>query len=159
MNPLSFGVQEPTLGIDYGGRRVGLAVSIGFAPRPIDVLQHGEMESLIERILSVASAERVTRIVVGLPLHADGTEGDQAKTTREFAELLAMATSLPVLLWDERHTSQQAADQMISAGTSQKARHDKLDAVAAAMLLKDFFEHNGAGAERVAPQQPDNQNE
>lgn len=145
-------IREPTMGIDYGGRRVGIAAGVGFAPRPIDVLPHGDdVGALIERILAIADDEGVERIVVGLPLNADGSEGEQAAATRAFAERLAATTSRPVLLWDERHTSQQAQEQMIAAGTGQKTRRDRLDAVAAAVLLQDFFAQDGAGAERVSP--------
>lgn len=141
-----------TLGIDYGGRRVGLAVSVGIAPRPLDVLPHSIVDSLIERILEIAEYEDVTQIVVGLPLEADGTEGEQARMTRAFSQRLAAATSLPVFLWDERYTSRDAEAQMIAAGTGQKARQEKLDAVAAAILLQRFFAQDGAGAERVVPE-------
>lgn len=156
---LGTGIQKPTLGIDYGGQRVGVAVSVGFAPRPIDVLSHGTIESLIERILALASQEQVARIVVGLPLNADGTEGEQANVTRKFAQELAAATSLPVVMWDERYTSQQAEEQMIAAGTSSKARRDKADAIAAALLLQDFFANDGAGAERITAEETDDQDE
>lgn len=159
MNTFGSDIRKPTLGIDYGGQRVGLAVSVGFAPRPVDVLTHGTVESLIERMLAVASTEQVARIVIGLPLNTDGTEGPQADVTREFAKQLAAETSLPVMLWDERHTSQQAEEQMIAAGTSAKARREKLDAIAAALLLQDFFANDGAGAERVTVEEPDNQDE
>lgn len=159
MSALGSDIRKPTLGIDYGGQRVGLAVSVGFAPRPIDVLSHGNVESLIARILDVASTERVARIVVGLPLNADGTEGPQADVTRKFAKLLAAETLLPVMLWDERHTSQQAEEQMIAAGTSAKARREKLDAIAAALLLQDFFANDGVSAELVTAEESDDQDE
>jgi len=121
---------EIVLAIDYGKRRVGIAAGVGMAPRPVVVLPHGSLDSLIERIVRLARSERADKIIVGLPLNADGSEGEQAIQSRAFAEALAVRTDIPVFLWDERYTSQEAQQQMIAAGTTQKARREKLDAVA-----------------------------
>jgi putative Holliday junction resolvase len=142
---------ELTLAIDYGASRVGVAVSAGFLPRPLDVLQHGALEPLIERLLAIAKREMATRLLVGLPVNADGTEGEQARSVRYFARRLAAATTLPVWLWNEYGSSQAARDGMIAANTSRRARKSKLDALAAAAFLQEFIEQNGVGAERVLP--------
>ncbi len=142
-------MKRPTLGIDYGERRVGVAFSLGYVPRALAVLPHGEITSLVERVLAIARREGACQIVVGWPLNADGSEGEQARKSRAFAEALAATTELPVYLWDERYTSQEALNHMIAAGTRRKARRHRLDAVAAALMLQDFFEQGGAGARRV----------
>ncbi|MDQ7030037.1 MAG: Holliday junction resolvase RuvX [Ardenticatenia bacterium] len=142
--------KRPTLGIDYGECRVGVAFSLGYVPRALAVLPHGDMVSLVKRIVAIAEREGAEQIVVGWPLNADGTEGEQARKSRTFAEALAAATSLPVYLWDERFTSQEALHQMIAAGTRRKARRHRLDAVAAALILQDFFEQAGVSARRVS---------
>jgi putative Holliday junction resolvase len=142
---------ELTLAIDYGATRVGVAASAGFLPRPLDVLQHGALEGLIERLLKMAQSEMATRILIGLPVNADGTEGTQAKSVRYFAQRLANATPLPVWLWNEYGSSQAAQAQMIAANTSKKSRKTKLDALAAAAFLQDYIDQNGEGAERVFP--------
>lgn len=142
---------EVVLAVDYGKRRVGVAAGVGLAPRPVAVLPHGSLDSLIERILHLARNEHADKIIVGLPLNADGSEGEQAAQSRAFAEALASQTKIPVFLWDERYTSKDAQQQMIAAGTTQKARREKLDAVAAAVMLEHYFAHQGAGAERVLP--------
>nr|WP_290666547.1 Holliday junction resolvase RuvX [Ardenticatena sp.] len=142
---------EMVLAIDYGKRRVGVAAGVGMAPRPVGVLPHGSLDSLIERILHLARSEGADKIIVGLPLNADGSEGEQAAQSRAFAEALAAQTDIPVFLWDERYTSQDAQQQMIAAGTTQKARREKLDAVAAAVMLEHYFARQGTGAERVLP--------
>ncbi len=142
---------ELTLAIDYGASRVGIAASAGFLPRPLDVLQHGALDGLIERILKIAQSEMATRIVMGLPVNADGTEGEQAKSVRYVAQRLANATPLPVWLWNEYGSSQSAQATMIATNTSKKARKTKLDALAAAAFLQEYIEQNGEGAERVLP--------
>lgn len=142
---------EISLAIDYGATRVGVAASAGFLPRPLDVLQHGALEGLLERLLKIAHSEMATRMVIGLPVNADGTEGEQAKSVRYFAQRLANATTLPVWLWNEYGSSQTAQAQMIAANTSKKARKTKLDALAAAAFLQEYIEQNGEGAERVLP--------
>ncbi len=142
---------EISLAIDYGATRVGVAASAGFLPRPLDVLQHGALDGLIERLLKIARNEMATRIIIGLPVNADSTEGEQAKSVRYFAQRLANATVLPVWLWNEYGSSQAAQAQMIAANTSKKARKTKLDALAAAAFLQEYIEQNGEGAERVCP--------
>ena len=148
-------VRRPTLGVDYGERRVGVAFSLGHVPRPVAVLPHGTISSLVARVLELARREGAEQIVVGWPLNADGSEGPQAQKSRAFAEALAAAADLPVYLWDERYTSQEALEQMIEAGTRQKARRQRLDAVAAALILQDFFAQEGTGARRVWPPRRD----
>ncbi len=145
---------EVTFAIDYGSSRVGTAVSAGWMATPLDVLPHGTLDSLLERLLKLAHQEMVTRFVVGLPINADSTEGEQAAAARAFAARLAAATPLPVYLWNEYGSSQAAQAQMIGANTSRKARREKLDAIAAAVFLQEFVEQKGAGAELVRPAEP-----
>lgn len=147
---------ELTFAIDYGRRRVGTAVSAGFHARPLEVLHHGEPDALVARLLELAHREQATRIVVGLPRNADGSEGEQAALTREFATRLADASPLPVLLWDEYGSTARAQEQLIASGRRRKRRRERLDAVAAAMLLQDFVERGPEGAERVrVEEEPD----
>lgn len=140
---------ELTFAIDYGHRRVGTAVSAGFHARPLEVLPHGELDSLVRRLLELAHHEQATRIVVGLPRNADGSEGEQATLTRAFASRLAAESPLPVLLWDEYGSTARAQQQLIASGRRRKGRRERLDAVAAALLLQDFVERGPEGAERV----------
>lgn len=140
---------EVTLAIDYGARRVGLAVSAGFLARPLEVVPHGELDALVARILRLAAQEMVTRLVVGLPVHADGTEGEQAAASRHFARHLAGRTPLPVLLFDEYGSSQSAQSALIAGGARRRKRRARLDAVAAAQFLQEFVDRDGQGSERI----------
>ncbi|MGH2543343.1 MAG: Holliday junction resolvase RuvX [Ardenticatenaceae bacterium] len=143
---------EITLAIDYGSARVGTAMSAGWMARPLEVLPHGTVESLIDRLRALARREMVTRFVVGLPVNADGSEGAQAAAARAFALALTRAVPQPVFLWNEYGSSQAAQAQMIDAQTRRRARREKLDAVAAALFLQEFLEQDGVSAERVYPE-------
>jgi putative Holliday junction resolvase len=132
-----------TVGVDFGLRRVGLAISSGFAPMPHSVLPcPGDAEDDFARvaraIATVAAGEGAGQLVLGLPYNSTGGEGEQAAVTRTFATILANAVCpKPLYLWDERFSSAEAAQRM--HGGRGAARGELLDAVAAAVILEDFF--------------------
>ena len=103
-------IAPPTLGVDYGLRRVGVCVGVGFASRPLEVIEHDEdIDAVVARLLQIARRERIGSIVVGLPLEKDGAEGLQCAATRRFADALAAAApAMPLVLWDERFSSREA---------------------------------------------------
>ena len=143
VSPVPGLVGTRTLGVDFGLRRVGVAISSGFAPLPISVLLcGGNKEEDFERVASlvsaIASGEGASQVVLGMPYNSTGGEGEQAAITRTFATCLANAVApRPVFLWDERFSSAEAA-QRLNGGRG-AARGELLDAVAAAIILEDFF--------------------
>jgi putative Holliday junction resolvase len=97
------------LGIDLGERRIGLAVGeTGGDARPLAVLARRTVGADAERLARLAREQDVTELVVGLPLNSDASEGPQARATRDWASALAELLGLPVILRDERWTSQDA---------------------------------------------------
>lgn len=138
-----------TLAIDYGERRVGLALSdeLGIIASGIGTVDNDP--SLLSRLLTLLAERGVARIVIGLPLSLKGTEGDIARAVRVFAEQLGAAANLPVQLIDERFTSSLAEQAIRDMGVGKKKRRDKgkIDEVAAVILLQGFLdsEHNTAG--------------
>ena len=139
--PSPGGVGTRTLGVDFGLRRCGLAVTAGFAPLPLRILPCDDadaeraFEDLARRVSSVASGEGVRQIVVGMPFNAAGDEGEQANVTRTFVCTLAQAAApLPVFLWDERFSTAEARNRL-SEGTAS----GDLDSVASTVILEDFF--------------------
>jgi putative Holliday junction resolvase len=140
-----------TMALDYGAARVGVAVSVGLLARPLEVLPNRSPDELLERLRRLARDEMVTQWLVGLPVNADGSEGDQAVEARAFARWLAEAQPLPVLLWDEYGSSQEAHQRMIASGMRQKRRQAQLDAWAAAHFLQRFVDQDERDAERVWP--------
>ena len=133
------GVGTRTLGVDFGLRRTGLALSSGFAPLPLRVVPcegdsaDGRADAARE-VARAAAGEGAAQIVLGMPLNSTGGEGEQATVTREFARVLAAAAApLPVFLWDERFSTFEAR------GRAATATHG-IDAVAAAVILEEFFD-------------------
>ncbi|MBI5502891.1 MAG: Holliday junction resolvase RuvX [Deltaproteobacteria bacterium] len=130
------------MALDPGTRRIGVAVSdprASFA-RPLEPIEvRGDGGHL--RAIAAAAAERsVERIVVGLPLRLDGTEGPAAKAARELAAAVRRATGRPVELFDERLTTVQAERGLIGRGMRREKRRERIDSAAAALLLEAWLE-------------------
>lgn len=141
----------PILGIDYGTRRIGLAIS-DYAQKiafPADVIDAaGGPKRDAARVAERAAKERAAAIVVGMPLNMDGTRGPQAELTQRFIEALAQSTALPVAAWDERLSS-FAADQVLRAAELTAGKRRRLrDALAAQVMLQSYLDA------RRAPEPP-----
>jgi len=125
------------IGIDPGDRRIGVAVGdeeTGMAfPRP--ALRMGSRAP--EGIRALADAEGTQRIIVGLPLNMDGSEGSQAAAARAFGARLG-ALGLEVIFSDERLTSWDAAERMTQSASRSTAA-DAIDSAAAALILEQYF--------------------
>ena len=124
-----------TLAIDYGTKRIGLALSDegGTLATPHQVLEVNSPRQAIDEILQLILLEDVEQIVVGLPLTPSGRHGSQAEETDAFVVELRAATDLPVDTYDERFTTRLAARRAGAGGDAPE------DAVAAAYLLTDYL--------------------
>jgi putative Holliday junction resolvase len=129
------------LAVDPGSRRVGLAVSdpLGLTGQPHSVLD-AEAPGLIAEIGRVAAELGVERIVVGLPVSLNGSEGPAAAAARRFAAELAAATGLPVEMFDERFTTVSAERVLAAARLPGRRRRAVRDRVAAAVLLQAYLD-------------------
>lgn len=129
------------LGVDYGERRVGLALSDPTAtiasPLPTLARREGKRPP-VAPIARLAEEHGVEGIVVGLPLTLEGEDSDWTREVRQFAEALAQRTGLPVALEDERMTSVRAERAVRSLGLSKEKREEKerVDAAAATLILQ-----------------------
>jgi putative Holliday junction resolvase len=132
-----------TLGIDFGLKRVGLALSDseGRLALPYRVIQRTTRDALFQELADVIRSEGVQAVVVGLPLALDGEETLATRQCRNFAESLARRIDLPVELVDERLTSAQAEADLAQAGVKAKKRRQRLDAQAAALILRAHLDH------------------
>ena len=128
------------MGIDYGTRRVGVALSdrLGIAAHPFEVLQAGP--GLGRRLADLVGSEEVTKVVVGLPVSLDGTEQAAARRTRRFADRLRPLVGVEVVLHDERLTTRIAEGVLVAAGTSRAKRRRRVDKVAAAVMLQGYLD-------------------
>lgn len=143
------------LGIDHGERRVGVALSDedGRIAHPRDTLARTDPKALIVAVAELVEREGVEEIVVGLPLHLDGSEGASARRAKRFAELVGEATGRPVILWDERLTTAQADRALGEAGVKGRARRQVVDRVAAAVMLQSYLDSKREGdGEWAAPE-------
>jgi putative Holliday junction resolvase len=130
----------PVAGIDFGRKRIGLAVSEGQAAYPLKIMERRSLKADLAAIRSLLIERGVSLIVVGLPLNMDGTEGPSARAARTFAEHLGTATGLPVELFDERLTTFEAEERLREASASRAAKRASRDAVAAAVILEGWLE-------------------
>ncbi len=142
-------MQQKVLGIDYGTRRVGVALSDPlrlFARRLTTIHRRGDdSDALILKIAALAREHDVDTIVVGLPFRTDGRESEIKNEASAFAALLEQATPCKVELFDERYTSVLAERVLVE--TNHKKRRDKglVDQVAAEILLQDWLDRERGG--------------
>ncbi|KAI8101933.1 hypothetical protein M9434_006995 [Picochlorum sp. BPE23] len=144
------------LGVDYGRKHIGVAVStMGWAPRPLQFIRGGgivELMRMAQDVVDVAMEEQCDAIIVGLPVTHQGslykraTDSQQGRRCRNFAHtVLALSDkhSIGVFLVDERGTSQEAGALLDIVGSGQR-RKGRKDSVAAALILSTFFADPGA---------------
>ena len=128
------------MGIDYGSRRVGVALSdrLGIAAHPFEVIEVGP--GLHRRLADLVGSEDVDKVVVGLPVSLDGTEQAAALRTRRFVDRLRPLVGVEVVLYDERLTTRIAEGVLVAAGTSRSKRRRRVDKVAAAVMLQGYLD-------------------
>ncbi len=132
-----------TLALDPGSRRIGVAVSdeTGLVARGIETLAaRKDPAALHQEIAELARRYDIERILVGLPRHMDGREGEGAEAARKLAEACASVTGLPVILWDERLSTKGAERLLIEADLSRERRRRIIDRQAAQWILQSYLD-------------------
>ena len=129
------------IAVDYGDARTGLAecdpgeqIAAPITPQ----IEEKSMNRAAQAVAAAAFRRQAGGVVLGLPKNMDGTEGARAAKTRRFAQRLADACGMPVVLWDERRTTVSAAAILAENDTFGQKRKERLDSVSAAVLL-DWF--------------------
>ncbi|MGH8924583.1 MAG: Holliday junction resolvase RuvX [Acidimicrobiia bacterium] len=127
------------LGLDFGRKRVGVAISdeLRIAAHALIVVPRAEAA---ERVADLVEEYRVTEIVIGLPTTLAGREGESALAARQFGHEIEAATGVAVEWVDERFTSHIAEHMMLKAGVRRRARRVNLDKVAATVILQSFLD-------------------
>lgn len=135
------------LGVDYGDKRTGLAVSDrdGLLAGGIGQICPGGMRHTARAVAAEAEKQGVVRIVIGLPRNMDGSEGFRALTVRAFADLLRAETTIPLDFADERLSTVEAHGFLDHTGTRGKKRKQVIDTLSAEIILQDYLD-----AERAA---------
>lgn len=131
------------LAIDYGQKRIGLALSdeLQLTAQPLQTLVRTNRRNDLRRLREIARKNEVRRIVVGHPVHLDGTAGEMAQEAARFARRIEKELRLPVELADERLSSWEA-EQM--RAESKKKKRRGVDEIAAAVILRDYLARRAA---------------
>jgi len=137
------------LALDLGSTRVGVAISdpTGMIGQSLTVISRRSWDQVIGEVATLIRAHRVDRVVVGLPLHLDGREGDGAAQARRFADRLRGAAHVPVVLEDERLSTAEAERVMLEADVRRSVRRARRDAVAAALILQRHLDRGRASGQ------------
>lgn len=133
------------LGLDFGSKTVGVAVSdpMGITAQGVEIIRRESPKRLrrtLARIEELVSEYDVSQVVLGYPKHMNNTEGDRCEKTLEFKELLEQRTHLPCVLWDERLTTVSAEKAMIEGGLRREERKGRVDMIAAVFILQGYLD-------------------
>lgn len=134
------------MAIDLGTKRIGVAISdaLRMAANPLAVLPDKSEDENLSALDALAREHEIVEIVVGLPLHMDGTESHGSMYARLFAKKLAARTGLPVHLRDERLTSVAAEDFLLQQGVRGAKRKARVDREAAAFILQGYLDEGAS---------------
>lgn len=130
------------LGIDYGDRSIGLAISdkLFIAAHAIGRYQVKNRKADALYFKDLVKQHQVSKIVIGLPLQMDGSEGTRVEKTREFARWLEKILGLPIVFWDERLTTRQALQVLHEQNIDGRKKKKLKDQVAATIILSNYLE-------------------
>ena len=137
------------LGLDYGAKTVGVAVSdpMGITAQAVETIfreRETKLRRTCARIEALAAQYDAEKIVLGLPINMDGTYGERCEKTWEFRDLLARRTGLEIILEDERLTSVSAERTLIESGIRREHRKEKIDTIAAVFILQTYLDRMNA---------------
>lgn len=133
------------LGLDYGAKTVGVAMSdpLLLTAQGVEIIRReheNKLRKTYARIEELCRENEVDRIVLGYPKNMNNSEGERCIKTKEFKEALERRTSLPVILWDERLTTVAADAAMIESGIRRENRKEYVDEIAAIFILQGYLE-------------------
>lgn len=130
------------MGLDVGTKTVGVAVSdeLGITAQGVTTVRRKNKQVDLAGLRKLIEDYGVQRIVVGLPLNMDGSEGPRALACRKYGEELGLASGLPVTLWDERLTTVAAERALLEADVSREKRRAVIDQVAACLMLQGWLD-------------------
>ena len=133
------------LGLDYGAKTVGVAVSdpLGITAQGVETIRRkseNKLRQTLARIDELSKQYDAEKIVLGLPVHMSGDMGDRAVKTLEFRQMLEKRTGRPVVMWDERLTTVAAGRVLDEAEVAGRARKEVIDMLAAVFILQSYMD-------------------
>lgn len=130
------------MGLDLGEKTIGVALSdpMGMIARGVEVIKRKTMEEDVKYLFALLQEYEVEKIVLGLPLNMNNTEGPGAKMARDFGRKLTFETGVPVVFWDERLTTVAAEKILLEADMSRAKRKKVIDKMAAVFILQNYLD-------------------
>ena len=133
------------LGLDFGSKTVGVAVSDGLlltaqGVETIERKDENKLRKTCARIEELIAEYEITEIVLGLPKNMNNTEGERVEKTKAFGEMLERRTGLPVHYWDERLTTVAAEQILMESGVRRENRKAVIDKVAVGLILQGYLD-------------------
>ena len=140
------------MGLDYGSKTVGVAVSdlLGITAQGVETVERKEENKLrktLARIEELAKEYEVEKIVLGFPKNMNNTIGERAEKSLEFKEMLERRTELPVIMWDERLSTVEAERTLMESGVRREERKKYVDKIAAVFILQGYLDSLSIGGE------------
>lgn len=135
-------LEQRILGVDFGRKRAGVAVSdsLLLLAHARETLHYRKRRELLEHLRAIIAAENIGLIVVGLPRHLSGEEGDLTAQVKDFAAELEAQSRLPVITWDERLSSRQAERILREQNPRKHRGKETIDQVAAVLILQSYLD-------------------
>jgi len=130
------------LALDHGTKRIGVAVSdeTRTIAQPLEYIPAEPFAGFLERLKKILAEKEISFILIGMPRNMDGSYGPAAQKVETFIGVLKTAVTVPIKTWDERLTSTMANRTMIQANVRRDQRKEKVDAMAAAILLQSYLD-------------------
>ena len=140
-------------GVDYGTVRIGLAVTDPdrTMASPLEIYTRRNRQLDLKYFQQLAKEERIVLWVVGLPVHLDGRASRKSEEARRFGQWLAESTAIPVEFFDERFSSAQAEELLLAAELTSKKRKQRLDKLAAQIILSAYLESETKAGQEPGP--------
>jgi len=132
------------MALDYGERRIGIAVSDSeqLITFPFCTIDSRKTPDVVKEIVRIIKDQDVGTLIVGNPLNDNSTDSKKSKEIKKFITMLSNHISIPINLWDESFTTKSAIHLLNQANRRLKKNRDKVDQLAASLLLKDYLEHH-----------------
>ena len=138
-------MEKRIIGLDFGSKTVGVAVSdgLGLTAQGVEIIRRtseNKLRQTLARIETLIAEYEVGKIVLGFPKNMNDTIGERGEKTLAFKEMLERRTGLPVILWDERLTTVAADRVLIESGVRREKRKNYVDQIAAAFILQGYLD-------------------
>ncbi len=141
---MEMSIRKRLMALDYGERRIGVALTddeqiIAFPYKTIDTKKTPDV---IRELTSIILTQNVVRIIIGNPQNVAGEDSLKSKLIKEFAHTLQNNISIPIEFWNESNTTKEAVKVLVQSNRKLKKNRNKVDQIAASLILKDYLEHH-----------------